>query len=145
VHSWFSYYVRQRWDGFRTQVHTIRCVWVPVAKSLHARHLRSPLPEAWSGQCLSVVGCPRACLTGGPDLYPGSMREARGADRWRNPIYRSTCREEKGWRESFPRLVLFSLVPPPPLLTGAVGPFPGMRCMVPQLFAAGGNRSYLEF
>jgi hypothetical protein len=61
------------------------------------------------------------------------------------PSTHANCREEKGWRESFPRLVLFRLVPPPPLLPGAVGPFPGTRCMVAQPFAAGGNRSYLEF
>jgi hypothetical protein len=28
------------------------------------------------------AGSPRACLTGGMGLGPGSMREARGADRW---------------------------------------------------------------
>jgi hypothetical protein len=33
----------------------------------------------------------------------------------------------------------------PPLQHGVVGPFPGTGCMVLQLFAAGGNRSYIEF
>jgi hypothetical protein len=33
----------------------------------------------------------------------------------------------------------------PPLLLGVVGSFPGTGCMAPQSFAAGGNRSYLEF
>jgi hypothetical protein len=33
----------------------------------------------------------------------------------------------------------------PPLEPEVVGLFPGTRCMVPQPFAAGGNRSYLEF
>jgi hypothetical protein len=51
---------------------------------------------------------------------------------------------EKLWRRMFPGLVLFRLVVPH-LQPGVVGPFPGMRCMVPQSFAAGGNRSYPEF
>jgi hypothetical protein len=34
---------------------------------------------------------------------------------------------------------------PPPLQSRVVGPFPGTGCVVPQLFAAGGNRSYQEF
>jgi hypothetical protein len=33
----------------------------------------------------------------------------------------------------------------PPLQLGVVGSFPGMGCMVSQLFAAGWSRSYLEF
>jgi hypothetical protein len=33
----------------------------------------------------------------------------------------------------------------PPLQHGVVGLFPGMECMVPQSFAAGGNRSYPRF
>jgi hypothetical protein len=45
---------------------------------------------------------------------------------------------------SFPGLVLSRLVAPP-LQPGVVGPFPGMRCMVPQPFTAGGNQSYPEF
>jgi hypothetical protein len=77
MYSWSSRYARRRWDGFYTRVHTIRCVWVPAATSLRARCLR---PR--SGWCFSVVGSPRARLTGGPDLYPRSMREARWADRW---------------------------------------------------------------
>jgi hypothetical protein len=51
------------------------------------------------------------------------------------------------WRSddhgSFLRLVLFRLVVPP--LQPGVEPFSGTGCMVPQLFAAGGNRSYSEF
>jgi hypothetical protein len=50
--------------------------------SLHVRRLRPPLPEAWSGQCLSVVGSPWASLTGYPGLGPRSSREAGGADQW---------------------------------------------------------------
>jgi hypothetical protein len=34
---------------------------------------------------------------------------------------------------------------PLPLHPGVVGPFPGTGCLVPQPFAAGGNRLYLEF
>jgi hypothetical protein len=48
------------------------------------------------------------------------------------------------WRNLFMGLVLFMLVVPP-LQPGVVGPFAGMGCMVPQLFAAGANRSYLVF
>jgi hypothetical protein len=33
----------------------------------------------------------------------------------------------------------------PPLQPRMVGPFPSMGCMVPQPFATGGNRPYLEF
>jgi hypothetical protein len=47
-------------------------------------------------------------------------------------------------RRSFSGLVLFRLVAPP-LQHGVVGPFPSMRCMVIQPFAAGGNRSYPKF
>jgi hypothetical protein len=47
-----------------------------------------------------------------------------------------------GWRSdgrrSFPGLVLFKLVAPP-LQPRVVGPFPGMRCMVPQSFDIRGN------
>jgi hypothetical protein len=53
-----------------------------MATSLRARHLRLQLPEAQSGQCLSVAGSPRACLTGGLGLCPGLMREAGRVDRW---------------------------------------------------------------
>jgi hypothetical protein len=53
-----------------------------------------------------------------------------------------------GWRSdghrSFPRLVLFRLVTPP-LQPRVMGSFPITGYMVPQPFAAGGNRSYLEF
>jgi hypothetical protein len=86
MYSWSGCYVRQRWDGFYTRVFTIRCTWVSVATSLCAKRLRSPLPEAWSRQCLSVVGCPRAWLTSGPGLGPGSMREAGGVDMWWNHV-----------------------------------------------------------
>jgi hypothetical protein len=61
---------------------TVRCAWVPVAMSHRVGRLRSTLPEARSGQCLSVVDSPRACLSGGLSLWPGSMREVGGADRW---------------------------------------------------------------
>jgi hypothetical protein len=43
-----------------------------------------------------------------------------------------------------PRLVLFKLVASP-LQPGVMGPSPDTGCMVPQSFATGGNRSYLEF
>jgi hypothetical protein len=45
VYSWSIHYVRQRWDGFNTRVHTVRCEWAPAATSLRAKHLRLPLPE----------------------------------------------------------------------------------------------------
>jgi hypothetical protein len=37
-------------------------------------------PQGW--QCLSIAVSPRACLTGGPGLCPGSTREAGWVDRW---------------------------------------------------------------
>jgi hypothetical protein len=43
-----------------------------------------------------------------------------------------------------PVISFFRLVAPP-LQFRVVEPFPGMGCMVPQLFAAGGSRSYPEF
>jgi hypothetical protein len=47
-------------------------------------------------------------------------------------------------RGPFIGLVLFRLVAPP-LQPEVVGSFPGMGCMVPQSFAAGGNQSYPDF
>jgi hypothetical protein len=44
--------------------------------------LRPTLLEAQSGWCLSVVGSPPACLTGGPGPCPRSMREAGRVNRW---------------------------------------------------------------
>jgi hypothetical protein len=44
----------------------------------------------------------------------------------------------------FARLVLFRLVAPT-LQPGVVRPSLGMGCMLPQPFAAGGNRPYPEF
>jgi hypothetical protein len=44
--------------------------------------LHPPLPEAWSGRCLSAAGSPRAHLTRGPGVYPMSSEEAGGVDRW---------------------------------------------------------------
>jgi hypothetical protein len=86
TYSWPSCYVRWRWDRFHTQVHTIRCAWVPVARSIHARRLRPPLPDARSGQRLSICGKPQASLTEGLSPCPRSMREAGGVDRWWNLI-----------------------------------------------------------
>jgi hypothetical protein len=51
------------------------------------------------------------------------------ADRWRNPVR--------------PRISFFWLVGPP-LQPIEVGLFLGMGCMVPQLYATGGNRLYSE-
>jgi hypothetical protein len=50
MYSWSCCCIRQRWDESSTRVQTIRCVWAPAAMSLHARFLRSPLPEALGRQ-----------------------------------------------------------------------------------------------
>jgi hypothetical protein len=47
VYTWYSY-VRRQWDEFHTQVHSIRCAWVPTTTSLHVRCLRLSLLEARS-------------------------------------------------------------------------------------------------
>jgi hypothetical protein len=85
VYSWLSY-VRRRWDGLHTRVHTDSHAWVPTAMSLRVRCLSPPLLEAQSRRCLSVARIPRARLIGGLGPFPGSSREAGGADRWRNPV-----------------------------------------------------------
>jgi hypothetical protein len=65
-------YVRRRWDIFSTQVHTVRCVWDPVATSLRARILRPSLPMALGSAIL--IRC-REPL-GMPALGPDSMSQA---------------------------------------------------------------------
>jgi hypothetical protein len=140
VYPWSSCYIRQRWDGFRTRLHTIRHAWVPMAISLHDRRLGPLLPEAQSGQCLSIVGSPRACLTRGLDRWERREGQIGGEI----PSARANPRVEKWWHGSFPRLVLFRLVDLP-LQPGVVGLFSGMGCMVLQPFATWGNRSYPEF
>jgi hypothetical protein len=54
-------------DGmaFNTQVLVVRCVWVYVAMSSHARHLLSPLPE--NSTPLVLIRCQNP-----PDVAPGS-------------------------------------------------------------------------
>jgi hypothetical protein len=48
--------------------------------SLRAWHLRPPLLEAQSGRCLSAVGSPRTCLTGGAGSLPRVVeRDRRGS------------------------------------------------------------------
>jgi hypothetical protein len=101
--------------------------------SLHARRLRSPLPEARSGQCLSVSISHWIYFTGGPGLCPRSMREARGADRWRNPVYVLIIGWRTDGRGSCPELVIFRLVAPP-LQPKVVGPFPGMGVWFPIIY-----------
>jgi hypothetical protein len=75
--------------------YTDRRMWVPTATSLRARRLRPPFPEAQSGQSLSVAGSPRACLTGGPSLCPGSMGEVGGATGSKISSARANHRVEK--------------------------------------------------
>jgi hypothetical protein len=83
-------------------------------------------------------------LIGGPGPFPGHRERREGQTGGEIPFAHANCRAEKRWRGLFLGLVFFRLVAPP-LQPGVVGPFPGMRCMVPQSFATGGNQSSLEF
>jgi hypothetical protein len=144
VYSWSSCYVRRWWNGFHTRVHIVRCAWVSVATPPRSRRLRPPFLDTRSGNAYPLWVAP-----GHPwpqaRIYALSQRE-----RWEEqiggkiPCARANRRLEKWWCGSFPGLVLFRLVLPH-LQSGVVGPFHGMGCMVPQSFAIGGNRSYLEF
>jgi hypothetical protein len=101
VYSWSSCYVKRWWDGFCTQVHTIRCAWVPTATSHRARHLRSPLPEAWSKQCFRWERWERQIGGEIPSAHANRM-------------------VVKWWRRSFLGLVLFRLVAPSSAWSGGV-------------------------
>jgi hypothetical protein len=130
MYFWPSCYVGRWWDGFRTWVHTVRCTWAPAAMSLCARHLRPSLPEAQSGQRLSVCGRPPGML----DQGLGSLRQVdeRGR-RVRRVVKSRSPMLIVGWRSdshgSFPTLILFRLVAPP-LQPGVVEQFPSTGCMV---------------
>jgi hypothetical protein len=122
VYFWSSCYVRWWWNGFRTQVHTVICAWVPTATSLRARCLRSLLPET-PGLAL-LIRCRKPPVTfdqGIGSLPRVNKRGGRGRQvmKFHLPIL------IVGWRsdgvDCSRGLVLFRLVAPP-LQPGLVEP-----------------------
>jgi hypothetical protein len=115
-------------------------VWVPTASSLCALHVRPTLPKPRSERCLSARGKPSGTLDWGPESLPwADERDGKGRQVVKSCLPTLNSRVEnrrRGWSSG---LILFRLVAPP-LHPRVVGPFPGTGCMVPQPFAAGGNR-----
>jgi hypothetical protein len=71
-----------QWDGFRTEVHVVRCAWVPVAMTRRVRRLRLPLPQAPGSAMLICCGRPSGAFDRRPESCLGSRREAGRADKW---------------------------------------------------------------
>jgi hypothetical protein len=69
--------IRRRWDGSSTWVHTIKCVWAPVATSLHARFLWPPLPEVLGSAMLIHLWEAPGCIPPGTRVPTPGQR-----DRW---------------------------------------------------------------
>jgi hypothetical protein len=123
MYSWSCYCVRRWWDGFSTQVHSIRCVWAPAATSLCARLLQAPLSEVLGSamliHLLEALGhaLPRTRVSA-----PGLWERRDGQSGGEILSAHTNRRVEKWWRGLLPRLVLFRLVTPT-LQPKVVGPF----------------------
>jgi hypothetical protein len=132
VYPWLSYYVRQRWDRFQhlstcSPLCVGSCGHIPLCQTLSATASRGPgagnaypLQKALERVDQMSVHC------------PGSRREGGGTGRQVVKSYLPTSiirRKSEGMDCS--------------LVSG--GAIFGMRYTVPQAFAAGGKRSYLEF
>jgi hypothetical protein len=69
VFHWSSN-VRWRWDRFHTRVRIVKWAWVATTMSHCARRLRTTLPEARSGWCLSALGKPPGTFDRGLGSLP---------------------------------------------------------------------------
>jgi hypothetical protein len=127
-------------DGFYTWVRSARYVWVPTTTSHRSRCLRLTPPEIRNEWCLFITVSP--WVRGGPGPHLGSLGKADG---WRKSRPLTLNHKVEDWGTTcYVTLINFFRLVGPPLQPVEVRLFPGIWCMVPQPYTAGGSRSYLR-